>query len=118
MNSKTGALDASIDRKRQQGIQKFATELKSIWDEIDMDKYATPAAVEPSKKGISEAADGKLETPMMSPVKFGPESGSNNSYGVEDNRQTGPSQQGRKGQPSHTHPFTPMLSNHHVEGYS
>jgi hypothetical protein len=109
-------LDTSTDCKRQQKVQKFAAELKSIWDEIDMDQYTT-ATVEASKDGHKEAAGAKLETPMLSPVRFGAECGSYNSYGVDDTRQTGPSQ-GRKGQPSHTYPFTPMLSNHNVEGYS
>jgi hypothetical protein len=100
-------------------VQKFVEELTSVWDSIDLTKY--PDYVDMSEPIVDGAVNvgfvqdtTKARPASLSPLASKAECASYNSYGLEEARQTGPSQR----KPNKQYPLTPMLSNHNIGGYS
>jgi hypothetical protein len=97
--------------------QKFVEELTSVWNSIDLTKY--PDYTDLPKPVVDDGAIGGFDTTKARPASLSPlaskaECASYNSYGLEEARQTGPSQR----KPVKQYPLTPMLSNHNIGGYS
>lgn len=124
-------MESRVARLKRKEMEQFKTQLQSIWDDIDKSTFETAhrelqnLAKKLRSENNGEDTEKKVEhSPSIgeekpkTPAKVRSDS-IFNSYGLEEPRQTGPSQVKVGEITGHgQHQFTPMLSNHNVAGYS
>lgn len=107
----------SNSKTKTEKTKKFAEELLSVWGTIDF-AILPPCDDIQAPPGSADSHNPKPVTGTGAAVSQLPsraECISYNSYGLEEARYTGPSQQRKNPK---QYPLTPMLSNHNIEGYS